>query len=382
LQIEGRVIAHFAEWGMYRGRLERDLAVWVGKGLLAGEAADALLKEYDARPASFSLGNVLMILAAILLAAAILLVVASNWEAIPRLVRVCLIMTLIWAVHLGAAAMLTRGAVAAANGLLVIGTLSFGGAISLVGQMYHLSGDEQTVMYLWFAMASVSAVLFRSGVVAAVAGFLAWASFAVYLDTSNMRWMGFHAWAVPVMALVVVGLVRFTGADRARHLAYLLLVGWLAWLYALDSDLWLALFYAAGGMAALVLVSLPVPRLSALLKGTGSAPAFYAFLIAVIGLFFLHVAIDQGGPLVVLGLVTLASAVLAIALQGRDNGAVRYLAYAVFAGEMLYLASMTVGSILGTSGLFLCSGLFVAFLGWVVIRLERRFSDKAGEAGL
>jgi uncharacterized membrane protein len=55
--------------------------------------------------------------------------------------------------------------------------------------MYHLSGDEQTVMYLWFAMAAVSAILFRSGVVAAVAGFLSWASFAVYLDGSDMRWM-------------------------------------------------------------------------------------------------------------------------------------------------------------------------------------------------
>jgi hypothetical protein len=37
-------------------------------------------------------------------------------------------------------------------------------------------------------------------------------------------------------------------------------------------------------------------------------------------------------------------------MQGRDNGAVRYLAYTVFAVEMLYLASVTVGSILGTSG--------------------------------
>jgi uncharacterized membrane protein len=366
---------------MYRGRLERDLSLWVGKGLLGGETADALLKEYDARPASFSLGNVLTILAAILLAAAILLVVASNWEAIPRLVRVCLIVALIWAVHLGAA-MLARGAIAAANGLLVIGTLSFGGAISLVGQMYHLSGDEQTVMYLWFAMAAVSAILFRSGVVAAVVGFLAWASFAVYLDGSDMRWMRFDGWMAPIMALIVIGLVRYTGADRARHLAYLLLVGWLAWLYALQSDLRLASLYAAGGMVALIVVSLPVPRLSGLVRSAGAAPAFYAFLVAVIGLFFLHVEIDKGGWLVALALVTLAATILAIALQGRDNGAVRYLAYAVFAVEMLYLASVTVGSILGTSGLFLCSGLFVAFLAWVVIRLERRFTGRAEEASL
>ncbi len=364
---------------MYRGRLERDLSLWVGKGLLTEQTADALLKEYDGRPASFSLGNVLMILAAILLGAAILLVVASNWEAIPRLVRMFFILALIWSVHLGAGAALVRGQIAAANALLVIGTLSFGGAISLVGQMYHLSGDEQTVMYLWFAIAVVSAVLFRSGVVSGVAGFLAWGSFGLYLSGSDMRLMTLDSWAAPVMAAIVVALVRYTGAGRVRHLAYLLLLGWLAWLYTVNSDLWLALVYVIGGMAVFVLVSLPVARLSSLIRGAGAAPAFYSFLLAVIGLFLLHVELDASKWVLALGVVTLAASVLAIALQGRDNGAVRYLAYAVFAVEILYLGSVTVGSILGTSGLFLCSGLFVAAVAWIVIRLERRFAGKARE---
>ncbi len=367
---------------MYRGRLERDLSLWVEKGLLPEVTAGALLKEYDARPASFSLGNVLMILAAILLGAAILLVVASNWEAIPRLVRVAVILAIIWGVHLGAAAMLNRGATGAAGGLLVIGTLSFGGAISLVGQMYHLSGDELTVMYLWFAMAVVSAVLFRSGVVAAVAGFLSWGSFAAYLDTYDTRWVGLDPWVVPLMALVVIGLVRFTGANRVRHLAYLLIVSWLAWLYAMNENFWLALVYALVGMLAFVLVSLPLPRLSSLVRNAGAAPAFYTFLIAMIGVFFLHVELEHGWQFVTLALATLGAAVLAIALQGRNNGAVRYLAYTVFAVEMLYLASATVGSILGTSSLFLLSGLFVAVVAWIVIRLERRFAARTSEASL
>ncbi|MFB2606542.1 DUF2157 domain-containing protein, partial [Rhizobium phaseoli] len=189
---------------MYRGRLERDLSLWVGKGLLGEETAGALLAEYDGRPASFSLGRVLMALAVVLLAAAVLLVVASNWEAIPRLVRVGAILALIWAVHIAAALMLARGAAAAAGGLLVIGAMSFGGAISLVGQMYHLSGDEQTVMYLWFAIATISAILFRSGAVVVVAGFLSWASFAVYLENHDTHWIWLDPWMAPVMAVIVI----------------------------------------------------------------------------------------------------------------------------------------------------------------------------------
>ena len=366
---------------MYRGRLERDLSLWVGKGLLGQETAGTLLAEYDSRPASFSLGRVLMALAAVLLAAAILLVVASNWEAIPRLIRVGVILALIWVVHLAAARMLARGASAAASGLLIIGAMSFGGAISLVGQMYHLSGDEQTVMYLWFAIATISAILFRSGAVAVVAGFLSWASFAVYLENYDTHWIGLDPWMAPVMAAIVIGLVRYTGAERARHLAYLLLIGWLAWLYTLYEEIAVALAFAIGGMVAFVLTALPTRSVASLVRSAGAAPAFYSFLVAAIGFLLLHIEIEDGWRLVVLGVATLAASVLAIALHGRDNGAVRYLAYTTFAAEMLYLASVTVGSILGTSSLFLFSGLVVALVAWIVIRLERRFSANAQGEG-
>ena len=359
---------------MYRGRLERDLSLWVEKGLLEERTAETLLAEYDGRPASFSLGRVLMALAAVLLGAALLLLVASNWEYIPRLVRVGLMLALIWAVHIGAALLFMRGALATANGLLIIGALSFGGAISLIGQMYHLSGDEQTVMYLWFAVATVSAILFRSAAVTVVAGFLSWASFAVYIENYDTRWVGFGPYAPLVMAAVVLGLVRFTGADRARHLAYLLVIGWLAWLYVLFDEISVAIAFAVLGMAAFLLTALPIRPISTLVRTAGAAPAFYSFLVAIMGLFLLHMEMDEGGRMVLLGLLTLGAAVVALVLHGRNNGAVRYLAYGAFAAEMLYLASVTVGTILGTSSLFLFSGLVVAAVAWVVIRLEKRFS--------
>ncbi len=94
---------------MYRGRLERDLAIWVGKGLIGRPQADALLAEYDGRESSFSVGRVLMMIAACLIAAALLLLVASNWEAIPRLMRVVLLLASIWLFHGAAAWLLANG---------------------------------------------------------------------------------------------------------------------------------------------------------------------------------------------------------------------------------------------------------------------------------
>lgn len=359
---------------MYRGRLQRDLAEWAKRGLIAPEQAMAMIADYDSRPTSFSLGRVLAVLAALLVAAAILLLVASNWDAIPRLVRVVGCLLLIWAFYLGGATLTVRGQTSLAAAVLLLATLSFGAAVSLVAQMYHLSGDQLNMLLLWFAVACLSALVFRSGSQVVVSGFLAWGYFALYLESSVLVWSGWSPWAPPIMAAIVLALIHYTGAGRARHLVYLLLIGWLTWIYSLNQGLVAALIYTALGLAAFLLVSLPASPLERLLRQAGVAPAFYMFGVVSIGLLLLHFEISDGPRLIALGLATLAISVAAIALCGRDNGAVRYLAYAVFAAEILYLASATIGSIIGTSGFFLISGLLVAVVAWLVIRLERRFS--------
>jgi uncharacterized membrane protein len=240
--------------------------------------------------------------------------------------------------------------------------------------MYHLSGDEMTMVLLWFGLACLSAILFRSGSQVVLAGFLAWAYFALYLESHVSVWIGWSPYAPPVMAALVLALIYYTGASRARHLVYLLVIGWLTWIYSLNQSLGMAVLYTAIGLATFLAVSLPVSPLARMLRDAGPTPAFYTFGIVAIGLLLLHFEIVSGPRLMALGLATLAISVAAIAICGRDNGAVRYLAYLIFAAEMLFLASETIGSIIGTSGFFLISGLLVAVVAWLVIRLERRFA--------
>jgi uncharacterized membrane protein len=315
------------------------------------------------------------VLAALLVGAALLLFIASNWEEIPRLARLIGIVALIWGFYLGGAYCLVRGRTTAAAGLLVVGTLSFGGAMSLVGQMYNLSGDELMMVLVWFVAACTVALMFRSGIQVVVAGLLAWAFCGLYLGYYDSHWTagaGWMPWAPPVMAAIILALVRYADAPVARHLAYLMVIGWLIWLS--PTTLHTAVLFAAFGMAAFLAVSLPMSPLARLSQSAGAAPAFYAFLLAAIGLFLAHIEIESGPRFLALGGATLTAAVVAIVLAGRDNGAVRYLAYAMFAGEVLYIANQTVGSIIGTSGFFLVAGIFVAIAAWLVIRLERRFS--------
>jgi uncharacterized membrane protein len=365
---------------MYRGRLERDLTLWTGQGLIDAATAGRLLKEYDSRASSFSVGRVLMMIAALLFAAALLLLVAANWEAIPRLVRLIGIVGLIWGAYLAGGVLIMRGAERLAAAFLVVGTLAFGGAIALVGQMYHLSGDTFQAMLVWFAGAVVAAALFRSGAVTAVAGFLAFVVAGVDWTQSYNADETVLLWLMPLMAVIVILLVRYTGATRVRHLAYLLLVTWLAYIYAEHETRETAIAIAAFGAVAYLLAAVPQSPLHAFARSAGAAPAFYSYLVLLLGLLVLHAEFDGVADRLFLGIITLAAAIAGIALSGKENGAVRYLGYATFAAETLYLASETIGSIIGTSGFFLISGLVVALIAWAVITLERRFSKAETKA--
>lgn len=374
---------------MYRGKLKKDLDVWVAQGIMPAEAAQQALKEYDSRPQSFTVGRVLMMLAAVLLAAAILLFVASNWDGLDRWFRVALLIGSIWLFHGLASFTALRGSTYLPGLFLVLGTASFGASIALIAQMFNISGDGLSAALLWFMMALATALLFRSGALTYVSGLLAGFQFTLIASESIVGATNFWFYMPLVQAVLVIGLAYYTGAMRARHMSYVLLLAWIGWIYV-DHRLPLAAWHiAAVGLGVFLLAALPVSPLHATARRAGPAPAFYAFVLTVMGLV-LH-QIDTSGLFGPSGSAfadawpaafTAAFAVLAIALEGRDNSAVRYLGYAVFAVEILYLSFDVAGSILGTSGLFLGSGLLLAGVAWLVIRLERRFAalDTAREA--
>lgn len=362
---------------MYRGRLQKDLDIWVTEGLVERSQADAMLAELDGRASAFSFGGVLMILAAVLLSASLLLMVAAGWEEIPRPVKIAAIFALIWIFHLAAAVALSRDAHRLGSGFLVLGSASFGGAVALVGQQYHLSGDAVDAMLLWFAMTALSCLAFRSAALTYACGLLAWAAFATFLDQFSGSWSPFHAAAVVATALVMAALILWTGATRARHFVYTLALAFLFWLYTLSESNATAAAMAVTGLLLFVAVSVKSLPLLGNAVRMDAAPGFYTLGLSLMGLLLLHFDLDEGLRMAVLAIATLGTCILALALRGRDNGAVRFLAYTAFAVEILYLSFVTIDSMLGTSGFFLLSGFVVAALAFVVVRLERLFAARA-----
>lgn len=361
---------------MYRGRLRRDLDLWVAKGLLGRETADALVAELDTRGQSFSLGGVLMILAAVLLSAAILMLIAAGWEAIPRLVKVGGAFLLIWVFHLGAAWAFSRQARRFGAALLVMGGATFGGAVALLGQVYHLSGDAVDALLLWFAMAALSSALFRSGAVAAGCGLLAWAVFLTLVFESVPGGLPFYMAAVAVCGAVVIALAVWSGQERVAHFSYLLALGYAFWLFTLHDTAEGALAIAGLGLGVFLAVAMPASPLARRAGHAGPALSVYALAFALMGMGLLHIFWDEGLGLTLLAVATIGVTLGAIVVAGRDNGAVRLLAYVAFAAEILYIAFVTIDTMLGTSGFFLLSGVVVAVLAFLVVRLERLFARR------
>ena len=88
----------------YASRVRQDIARWVEAGLIDRAAAEALRRDVEANERkSLSFGSILAIMAALLFGAAILLFVAANWEAIPRLLRVGALFAVIFAGYVGGA---------------------------------------------------------------------------------------------------------------------------------------------------------------------------------------------------------------------------------------------------------------------------------------
>lgn len=189
----------------YRKRLETDLTRWVGQGLLSAESATAIRRASLTEAGGPRLPALLGLFGGLLIAASVAAFVAANWEEIPRLFKLGMILCGV-AAALGISARLeSRGSPGGAEAAAICGVLVFGAGIALVGQMYHLPAD-------W-----------PGGALLVALGGLA---VGLLLHSNG-------ALAIAFVALTSWSIGRWVDREGAVHLAFLLLylpALWIAWL--------------------------------------------------------------------------------------------------------------------------------------------------------
>jgi uncharacterized membrane protein len=359
----------------------RDIERWVANGLIDRATAEKLYADLANSPGRFGLGAVLGVLGAVLLGAAFLSLIAANWEAIPRLVRVAVILALIAFGYIGGAWRMGKGDALFSSVLYLIAAVAFGGGIALIGQMYHLSGDAASAAFVWCLGTLLAAFLLLSGNLAAMAGLVG--LFYLFAIASEDSWHSTHyVWTVPLLALGVASVARLTHTRLGLHSAAWLILGLFIFMRFERNAEYLDYVFAIGGtIAFFALVYLE--DIADKVTHFAQALQFYALAGALTGLAAIQSQLlnENTGGTILLGIAIIGLSITALAVRGRDQGQVRTIAYIAFALEILYLAYETVGSILGTSLFFFLIGLFVIFLAFLVVRLERRFNTpQAGGA--
>jgi uncharacterized membrane protein len=230
-----------------------------------------------------------------LIAAAFLAFVAANWTEIARPVRFAILLTgIAGAYGVGAWFAATNRPVLADLGVSV-GTIVFGAAIALVGQMYHLGDDFAAGMLLWAAGALAAAALAGSRgalAVALVAGCI-WSGARAYdiFDVPHLPFVAF--W------LLGAALALAWNSRVAAHLVALAAIPWwvMAALQFERADFG-ALFILADGAALLLGVGL------ALAHAPREWPRTFGSVLSTYGAFSLAVV-----------------AVVAVALSNETRGA-------------------------------------------------------------
>lgn len=365
----------------FPGSLNNAINRWEAEGLIDQETAKRLLADVASHRGRFGLGGVLAVLGALLLGAAILTLVAANWELIPRIARVGLIMVTLWAAYLGGAWRQSKGDSAFSSALYLIGAATFGAGIALIGQMYHLSGDAVDAALFWTIGVMVGAAILRSPVLAAAGVTLG----GFYLSTAISeigRNAELYRWIVPLLALLGWGLAVYTASRLTRHLAALLLIGYM-FVLLFDHDLFDSFWIAVIPGLTLFLADALAREKFESLTGFSKPLGGYGFAMAAIGLLAMQFEdlfqYGDTGP-IIYAILLLGLSIGGLLLAGRHNIGVRWLAYAVFAVEVIYIAFETVGTLIGTAGFFLTIGILVLLIAAFVVRMERRLDRKrAGE---
>ena len=139
---------------LFKYDLAEESKIWVEEGLIQQSQAEAICQKYDvdynskARKGFAYLA--LLSLGYLFIGIAIILLIGSNWENIPRMARMAVLVVATAGIHFFGIYNLDK-APQKSTALFFLGSLLYGASIILIAQMYHL-GEHMPDGVFWWAV--------------------------------------------------------------------------------------------------------------------------------------------------------------------------------------------------------------------------------------
>jgi uncharacterized membrane protein len=145
-------------------QLQTELQNWKQNGTVTGEQADAILAQYVVvSPLYGRLIVVLVTLGAILAGVGVIIFVSANWQEIPRIAKLVMLLVLVAGVYYAGYWLKYRRDFPRAGGAIIfVGAMIFGAGLFLIGQQYHMPIDDPKLLGWWFVGVLPLAYLTRS----------------------------------------------------------------------------------------------------------------------------------------------------------------------------------------------------------------------------
>lgn len=359
--------------------VKRHIARWRETGLIDARTAEALLDDVGQHGLRrWRMADALGIMAGVLVGAAILIFVAANWDAVPRLARVIGLFAVIAAGYIGGAVLRIRGHEWSADACWIVAACGFGASIALISQMYHLSGDERGAVLLWSAGTALAAVVLRSGPLTVMACLLASGWMMLSIGARFGGWSDLLIW--PGLAALLYGLSIWTDSPKSRHII----------LFSLTVFACLIAWQTDSTIAPMLLCSISLPvfvfahfraKLAKSIFGIGGWIPFHALLAFLSGIWTLQWQWAESSAFLFASILALVAIVAAIATEGRHDKSVRRLAYAGFLLQIFFIYAIMIATMLGTAGFFLLAGFVLAGLAFASTRMEKTVRNGQGRVG-
>jgi len=388
-------------------RLRDEAPRWVRDGVISAQQATAILARYPASAAWFSRPiGIFSLLGGALLVAATALLVAHNWHEIPRWIKLGGLVALMLAAYAAGLGLRARGYDKLAAGLFVLGGGLVLVGITLIGQIYNLSGRQSDAVLLWWVLILPAGYLLPS-IPIVVLGWLGASVWYMLLLFDRSTWLGRDVQHDPPLGMVAVaaagaltwalGVLHGDGEYRrvrqfGEQIGLLAVGGALlplgifgdrVWWTSAPAPRWPIAVLALLALAVLVLVVAPVrlpPDRLAVRLGPSAA-----LLLVVLYLFVAVIALATRAPAGTFRLLgwidwaLLFGVALSLILYGARWDRTSWINWGIvwIGADALARYIELFGSMLQTSALFFVTGIFVLLLGWALERLRRRMTARA-----
>ena len=401
-------------------RLPAEVERWRGHGIITPEQGREIIACYEATgvgaTATAAHGRLVTIVAtlgSVLLGLGVILFFASNWEEIPRAVKLSLILVVIIAAYVtGYWLRYLRDYQRVGTAVIFLACLFYGSGIHLVAQVYHVELNEPNLFLYWFLGVLPMAYLIRSRVVLVLA-------IGLFLGAMGFRLPGWleavsAGEAVAVfglyltLGLMLYGLGKLQGLFGptkvyARVYEFVGLLTTLGALYLLTFRTWYesqayqdagitgdlgvefwVVFYLATVLAVVLLAGTLVFRLErrrSLLESPYEGAAALLLLVAVYLVVYVPVGGDVAFPVAFNIVLLLAIVGLVFAGYYRSQEAIINFALGLFALDVVTRYFELSWTLMDRSVVFIVAGALLLGVGVALERGRHRVLSGMRSAG-